>query len=231
MSFYWEKNIDFFRAHIRVNNIDNYRTREILRFSDHYKDDAKNSILIKKFDTFYSLIECVNYSSFETNKEILSELIPRAIKSKNVDDISAFMILYNIIEKIRNYFLSKPVESEHFMIKEEFEFKLGKKKTNEFIKNKIKEIKEIVADSDLEEFDNKASDKVTFIKKTGLKEQIDSLLNYLKLNSDAYNIELSNLIKIRNNIYHGKLPEEEINPYVEQMRILVYDLILKMIMT
>ena len=228
MSFYWGKPIDFFIANIRVNDIENYRTREILKYSDHFVDDSQDFILKEKFRTFYDFVGSVDYGKFITNSDILSEIIPRILKTKNVDEISAFMVLYNIIEKIRNYFLTTPLGGKQYSIKEEFDFKMGKKKTNEYIKNKIKEIKEIVADSDVEGFENKASDKVTFIRKTGLKDQFDSLLTYLELEPKSYDIDFVNLIKIRNNIYHGKLPEGNIKPHITQMINLVNDMILKM---
>lgn len=228
MSFYWGKPIDFFIANIRVNNIENYRTREILKYSDHFIDDSQDFLLKEKFKTFYDFAESVDYEKFIANSDILSEIIPRILKTKNVDEISSFMVLYNIIEKIRNYFLTAPFDGKQFTIKEEFDFKMGKKKTNEYIKNKIKEIREIVADSDAEDFENIASDKVTFIRKTGLKDQFDSLLTYLELEPKSYDIDFVNLVKIRNNIYHGKLPEENIKPHIAQMINLVNDMILKM---
>ncbi|HET6558027.1 MAG TPA: hypothetical protein VFG54_11980 [Prolixibacteraceae bacterium] len=228
MSFYWGKPIDFFIANIRVNNIENYRTREILKYADHFIDDSHDFLLKKKFKTFYDFAESVDYGKFIANSDILFEIIPRILKTKNVDEISSFMVLYNIIEKIRNYYLTSPSDGKQFTIKEEFDFKLSKKKTNEYIKNKIKEIIEIVVDTDAEEFENKASDKVTFIRKTGLKDQFDSLLTYLELEPKSYDIDFVNLINIRNNIYHGKLPEENIKPHIAQMINILNDMILKM---
>ncbi len=229
MSFYWSKPIDYFIAIIRVNDIENYRTREILKYSNHFIDNSQAFLFKEKFETLYDFVGSVDYGKFITNSDILSEIIPRIFKTKNIDEISAFMVLYNIIEKIRNYYLTTTFSGKQFVIKEEFDFKIGKKKTNEYIKNKIKEIKEIVADSEVEEFENKASDKVTFIRKTGLKDQFDSLLTYLELEPKSYDIDFVNLIKIRNNIYHGKLPEENIKPYIPQMTNLVNDMIFKMI--
>ena len=228
MSFYWEKPIDFFIAKIRINDVDNYRTRERLKFSEHNLDNSQDFLLLTSFKTFYDFIESIDYEKYDTNSRILHELIPRILKARKVDDISAFMILYNIIEKIRNYFLSHPFGKKQFTIKEEFDFKLSKRRTSEFIKNKIKEIKEIVVESDLAEFDIKATDKVNFIKKTGLIDQFNNLLTYLELDVKSYKINFLNLIKIRNEIYHGKIPQEDIRPYIEQMTILIYDMILKM---
>lgn len=231
MSLYWEKPIDFFIANIRINNVENYRTREVLKYSNHFIDDSQDFLLKEKFETFYDFARSIDYEKFRAYSNILHEIIPRILKTKNVDEISAFMILYNIVEKIRNYFLSNSLGEKKFIIKEEFDFIHGKDKTNEIIKNKIKEIKEIVAESDKEEFESKASDKVTFIRKTGLKDQLDSLLIYLELDPKSYKINFINLINIRNDIYHGKLPKEDIKPYILQMINLAYDMIIKMIIS
>lgn len=229
MSFYWEKPIDFFFSQVRISDTGDYRTKEVLKYSDNELDKSSNFLLKAQFETFYEFVESIDYEKFITNSDILQELIPRITKAKEIDNISSFMILYNIIEKIRNYFLENPIDGKPFIIKEEFEFSNGKKSTDKYIKNKIKEIQEIVVESDKEEFDKKASDKVTFIRKTGLKDQFNSLITYLELNSSNYEIDFIYLIKIRNSIYHGKLPKEDIRPYITQMNILIYDMILKTI--
>ncbi len=228
MSFYWQKTIDFFNARVRINNIENYNTREILKYSNHLIDESNDYILKKQFASFYDFIDSINYSQFSENSNLIKELVPRIIRTKNVDKVSAFMILYNIIEKIRNHCISVPIKGKELSIKEEFNFIKGKNATDKFIKLKIKEIEEIVEDSDREDFLNKASDKVTFIKKTGLIDQFDSLLNHLELNPIGYGINFTNLIKIRNSIYHGKLPKEDVKPYNDQMTILIYDMLLKL---
>jgi hypothetical protein len=228
MSFYWQKTIDFFNARVRINNNENYHTREILKYSNHLIDESDQYILKKQFGSFYDFIDSINYTLFSENSELIKELVPRIIRTKNVDKVSAFMILYNIIEKIRNYCISVPLKGKELSIKEEFNFTKGKKSTDKFIKLKIKEIEEIVDDSDREDFLNKASDKVSFIKKTGLIDQFESLLSHLELNVLDYNINFTNLIQIRNSIYHGKLPKEDVTPYNEQMTILIYDMLLKL---
>jgi hypothetical protein len=229
MSLYWEKQVDFFSAQIRINKTGDYKTREVLKYCDNELDKSSTFLLKNQFETFYELVKEIDYEKFITNSELLQEVIPRIIKAKEIDNISSFMILYNIIEKIRNYFLENPLDDKPFIIKEEFQFSKGKGSTDKYIKNKIKEITEIVIGSDKEEFDKIASDKVTFIRKTGLKDQFNSLINYLELNSSSYEIDFIELIKIRNSIYHGKLPKEDISHYINQMNILIYDMILKTI--
>lgn len=119
------------------------------------------------YPTLYEFAQSVNFEKYQIYKVLVRQAVPRLIRIKNLDDISVFMILYNIIEKFRNYFLENPFGDTLFIIKEEFEFTKGVKRTNEFIKNKIKEIGEIVKEPDQAEFDSKANLKVSFIKKNG----------------------------------------------------------------
>lgn len=229
MSLYWEKTISFFIATIRINDIENYRSREILKFSDNNYDETKEYHLNDLFRTFYDFIETISFDKYIECKEILEDSISRLLRTKNVDNISAFMILYNIIENLRNYMQSNTIDNNILSIKEEYCFIYGKDKTNLFIKNKIKDITEIVQYSDKNEFIKKANEKVSFIKKTGLKDQLDSLISHMNLKPENYDINFTDLIRIRNSIYHGKMPLEDIKPYNKQLKVLIYDILLKMI--
>nr|WP_319399010.1 hypothetical protein [uncultured Carboxylicivirga sp.] len=228
MSLYWEKEIDYFIARIRVNNIENYRTIEKFKYSDHTSKYNEDYLLKDRYATFYDFVESVNYEKAISNSNIMFELVPRVLKVKGIDDVSGFMILYNVIEKIRNYCMENPVNGDTLAVKEEFNFSISKTATKKFIENKLKEISEIVEETDVEEFEDKAKYKVSFIKKTQLIDQFDSLLTYLDIDSTTYDIEFTDLIKIRNNIYHGKLPSEDLKPYIKQMKEIIYDLILKL---
>ena len=229
MALYWEKNIDFFNAVVRVNDKEHYANREVFKLCEDNFDASEEFYLKEQYPTFYDFAESVSFENFQNHKGLLQESVPRLIRIKNLDDISAFMIFYNVIEKCRNYFLENAVQGSPFTVKEEFEFTLSKSKTNDFIKNKIKEIGEIVAESDKEEFDSKASLKVTFIKKTGLIDQFESFISYLDLDADKYDIKFEELIKIRNQIYHGNIPEVDVSSYNNEMKKLVLDILLKII--
>jgi hypothetical protein len=229
MALYWEKDIDFFNAAIRVNDKEHYGNREVFKLCEDNFDASEEFYLKEQYPTFYDFAESLSFDNFQNHKGLLQESVPRLNKIKNLDDISAFMIFYNVIEKCRNYFLINAMQGSSFMVKEEFEFTLSKSKTNDFIKNKIKEIGEIVAKSDKEEFDSKASLKVTFIKKTGLIDQFESFISHLDLDPDKYDIKFEELIKIRNQIYHGNIPEVDVSSYNNEMKKLVLDILLKII--
>jgi hypothetical protein len=229
MSLFWQKAIDFFHAKVKINSLPNYRTKELIKYSDHQADKSDNSILEEKFEDFYNFIERVDYNQFCSHTAIIADVTTRIIKSKNIDSISRFMVYYNIIEKIRNYCMDNPIRGNSLSIKEEYDFTTGNKKTIETIKNAIKSISSIVQESDRESFLANASNKVTFIKKTGLIDQFESLITYLNLNPQDYTIDFRSLIKIRNDIYHGKMPQENVDGYNHQMNILNHDMLIKLI--
>lgn len=227
MSLYWEKNIDFFNAIIKVNDRDGYRNREVFKLCSENFDPSDEYYLKEQFPTIYDFTESLSFDKFQKYKKLLQEAVPRLIRIKDLDDISAFMILYNIVEKFRNFFLSNPLDGNTFTVKEEFEFNVSKTKTNVFIKDKIREIGEIVTVADKKEFDDKASLKVTFIKKTGLKDQFEGFVKYLSLDPANYSVQFEDLIQVRNMIYHGNTPEEDINLYNIELKKLIFDILLK----
>ncbi|PTS90285.1 hypothetical protein DBR27_21815, partial [Flavobacterium sp. HMWF030] len=153
----------------------------------------------------------------------------RLLRIKHLDDISAFMVLYNIVEKFRNYFLNEPLDGSAFTVKEEYVFTGSEGSINRFIKKKIKEIGEIVADADKQEFDSKAFEKVSFIKKTGLIDQFEGFIKYLNLDPDDYDVEFGQLIKARNLIYHGNPPDRDLSLCNKELKALVYDITLAII--
>lgn len=229
MSFYWEKNIDFFNAVIRVNDKEHYANREVFKLCDENFDGSPEFYLEEKYTTFYDFTESLSFENFQKHKGLIHEAVPRLIMIKNLDEISAFMILYNIIEKCRNYFLDNQAEGGALKVKEEFDFTLPKERTNKFIKKKIKEIGEIVAEYDKEEFDSKAAMKVSFIKKTGLIDQFESFISFLHLDAAHYDLKFESLIKIRNQIYHGNMPDGDVSSYNKEMKKLIIDIFLKII--
>jgi hypothetical protein len=229
MSFYWQKTIDFFIAHVRVNNNANYRTKIRYKYSNHYVDDSYEFSLKTRYATVYEFVDSLDYTKVTEYKALLEEITPRIIKSKIVDEISEFMLLYNVIEKIRTHCIEYPIGDSRLEIKEEFSFTQTGRSLYNSINSKLKEIVEIISPDDRDEFLAKTSGKVNFIKKTGLKDQFDSLTKYLGIDEQTYDLDFTKLIQIRNNIYHGKQPDEVIKPYNDKMRLLIDDLVLKLL--
>lgn len=227
MSLYCEKDIDFFNAVIRVNDKVGFRNREVFKLCNENFDPSDDYYLKERFQTIYDFTDSLSFEKFQNYKELVQEAVPRLIRVKHLDDISAFMILYNIVEKFRNFFLHNPVDGHPLTIKEEFEFTISKTKTIDFIKEKIREIGQIITAGDKDEFDAKASQKVSFIKKTGLKDQFEGFVKYLSLDPADYSLQFEELIRVRNVIYHGNTPNGDIRLYNDELKKLVLDILLK----
>lgn len=228
MTLYWEEKIDFFNAIVKVNDNEHYRNREVFRLSNENVHPSRQYFLKEQFPIFYDFAESLSFKNFQVYKELVKEAVPRLIKANHLDDISAFMILYNIVEQFRNHFMRNPVAGETFAIKEEFEFSLSKSKTIAFIKGKIKEIVDIVAPSDKELFSAKASDKVSFIKKTGLKDQFEGFVKYLDLDPAEYALPFEDLVNVRNLIFHGNIPDADIPLCNRELKKLIFHILLKL---
>jgi len=229
MSFFWNKRIDFFQGHARVINTPNIHTQKFFRFSNWPVDNEKEFNLKSRYTSFYDFIESLDYTKTHAYSSLLNVIVPRIIQSKHVDEISEFMLLYNVIEEIRNFCMDNPINGKKLEIKEEYDFICSNTATKGTICNKIKEIAEIVEEKDKSDFISNAHKKVSSIMKTGLIDQFDSLIRFFGLNPEIYQLDFTNLIKIRNKIYHGKQIMEDVKPYNQNMKLLIDDLILRLI--
>ena len=232
MSLFYSKYINYYWGRIRVTKEQRGR---IIREKTEYKfiedqiDDNEHDTWADRFENLFKFLKAIDYKKVAECNDLLTEITNRLIKSQYVDEISEFMLLYNVIEKIRNYYLSLGLENGGFSIKEEYDFETSKKRTNKFIKEKILEISSIVADYDKEDFKKNASNKITFIRKTGLMDQFSSLVTFLELSINDYNIDFKKLINIRNNLYHGNRADENYQLYNKEMRKFINHILVKLL--
>lgn len=233
MSLFYSKYINYYWGRIRVTKGEkgrNIREKTEYKFIEDQIDDNEHDTWANQFENLFKFLEAIDYKKVAECNDLLSEITNRLIKSQYVDEISEFMLLYNVIEKIRNYYLSLGIENGGFSIKEEYDFETSKEITKRIIKEKILEISSIVADNDKEDFKKNASNKITFIRKTGLKDQFYSLITFLKLPIEEYKIDFGQLIGIRNKLYHGTHVNEDFLLYNSEMRKLINNLLLKLLL-
>jgi hypothetical protein len=225
MSLYWQTSIGFFIADVRSNDTQNYYSRKLLRHSRHSIDKDTEFPRKSRYNTFYDFIEELDYDKVVASSKLLCKIVPRLVEAKVLDEISEFMILYNIIEKIRNHCMAKNKNK----IQDKFNFTLKGEDLNDFIRSKIREISSIVDESEREEFELKAIKKVKSFTYRSLIDQFSSLIVYLGLQTDLYGLDFNKLIKIRNRIYHGKKCNADFPEINNNMRNLIYDLILRLL--
>lgn len=231
MSLYFNKKIDYFEGHARVVNREDFRTHSFFKYSAWTEDNDVDYPLKSFYTNFFAFIEDLDYVKAVTCRKLLDRIIPSIIQSKYVDISFTYMLLYNSIELLRNFCKENNIPGkEKLVIKEDFSFTISKTKTKKLIESKILELENIVVNEDKAEFKHLAKQKVTFIQKTSLEKQFNSIFEYTNIDIGKYNTDIPTLISIRNKLYHGNIVETELllkyNPILREM---FYDLIISLL--
>jgi hypothetical protein len=188
-------------------------------------DLPKASPLKENGTSVYYYLNSCDFDFILLNSEFVANLINRFIYSEYLEGESKFMILYNLIEQTRNFFIQISIDKdESIIINDEYNFKLSKSKTDKIINNKIKELSEIVIEAEQEFFKQNANKKVNFIKKKLMQNQFDEFFKYIDINLEDYDLNFIELLKIRNVIYHGgnyKSTGIELESNIHKLRKLV----------
>jgi len=186
----------------------------------------KTSSLKEAGISIYDYLNSCDFEFIIQNSEFVSNTINRFIFSEYLEGESRFMILYNLMEQARNFFIQlSETRGESFVMANDYDFILGKNKTNKYIKEKIKSIGDIVSIPERELFQSNANKKVSFIKKKQMQNQLEEFFTYLEFDLSNYGLDFEELLKIRNTIYHGNTYEGDIESKTLKIRKLVADTI------
>lgn len=208
-SFYSKQKIDFFFS--RTYTAD----KLFLEFRDIENISVKNPSGFFRFD-FYNnplnLILNVDSSHLLNNKEFVINVISRFNYSLSTDGESRFMILYNILEQIRNqYILDSKIEQEKAgkdpnikKVIEEYNFLKSKRQTDKFIRKNLEGIKEIISNEHKELFQREIKYKVFPIKVLSMMNQFKSLFTFIELKPDEFELDFEKLKMLRDSIFHGR---------------------------
>lgn len=208
-SFYSQNKIDFFYSRIYLKDT------MIIEFRKVENALAKNVHGMFIWDFYQNpenLICNVDTQKIFENFKFTQKIVERFIYSLKTSGETKFMVLYNIIEQIRNkYILNKEIEIEKAgdipnlkNVVEEFEFKPSKTQTTKKIKNILSQITELVVDSQQEAFKNDIKYKITPIKVISLINQFNSLFDYLELDPKEYELDFIKIKSLRDSIFHGR---------------------------
>ena len=171
-----------------------------------------------------NLILNVNTPYLLMNLEFVESIVYRfneAIKSQGE---TKFMVLYNILEQIRNkYILDGETDQEKAgekpilrKVAETYRFTLSKGKTDAFIKDNLKNITDIIADEQKALFRREIPYKLTPIKVVSMVNQFQSLFDYIKIDPKNFDLDFKELKKLRDSIFHGR-PVEENRIYLDRI--------------
>lgn len=171
-----------------------------------------------------NLILNVNVPHLLENLEFAETIVERFNYALNTEGESKFMILYNILEQIRNkYILDKKIEQQKAGDKpnikkviEEYKFITSKTKTDKFIKQTLEKITNIIADEHKELFQNEIKYKLSPIKVFSMINQFKSLFDYIEIEPKKFGLEFEKLKALRNSIFHGR-PVEENRKYLKKV--------------
>jgi hypothetical protein len=165
-----------------------------------------------------NLIKNVNANELIANKEFALTLIDRFNYALKANDEAKFMILFSLLEQLRNYYiLDGKIETEKAgnppklnRVKEEYQFIHGKDKTREYIQSALKQIIEIVDESEKQLFLLEIPLKVSGIRTMSMVNQFDSYFKFAGVDPNSYDLDFQELKSLRDNIFHGKqIPDKD----------------------
>ncbi len=234
ISLFCHKEVSLFYAHIDYEIKKENRTYRTILYHDdskEYIDENEYNIWFDDYFLLENLVDAVDQKKLDVCYPLMKEIVRRIIKSLRVDEISEFMLLYNVIEKIRNHFI-KISESmgEKTFIDEQFNFTVNEEEALAIINNKLNEISEIIEESDKQAFQRKIVGTADHLKLKVMKDQWYKFFDYIKIETSLYGVDLKKLIKTRSRIFHGSAKGTSgIVEYNAAMRKIIKDLIIKLI--
>lgn len=207
-SFYSEEKITYSLARI-------YTEKRLFIDLRHVENEVpKNShgiFIWEFFQNPLNLITNVNVPFLLKNLEFVEKIIERYIFALKTDGESKFMILYNVLEQVRNDYIVKGYieldkdgnPSHPKKVIEEYKFIHGTKKTDKSIKEILEKVLEIVDESDKNLFKEEIQYKLKPIKLISMINQFDSLFKFLNLNPIDYELDFKEIKSLRDLIFHG----------------------------
>lgn len=145
------------------------------------------------------------------NFAILSKAITLFNQSLLVDNSSAFLICYNIIE-----ICGKTSEEDGI-----WNFTLKNDELDKFFSDMRESISNIIDSTEQEHFNNKWNSIQNIIKSKSLRKQLEDSLTKNDINVKTLPIRTSKLVQLRNNITHGSLDKVD-TEVLKKANILLY---------
>lgn len=145
------------------------------------------------------------------NFELLSKAITLFNQSHLVDNSSAFLIRYNIIE------ICGKTSAEDGI----WNFKLKNDELDKFFNDTRESISNIIDETEQEYFNNKWNSIQNIIKSKSLRKQLEDSLTKHDINVESLPIRTSKIVQLRNYITHGSLDKVNVED-LRKTNILLY---------
>lgn len=159
-----------------------------------------------------NLIQNVDPLQLISNSDLVLRLIDRFNYAMRASDETKFMILYSILEELRNHYIltglveAKPdgTPANLNRVKEEYRFVYGVDKTDSYIGECLISITKIVDESEQSMFADEIPYKVSAIKLMSMSSQFKSYFKFLGVDSLPYELDFKQLKSLRDTIFHGR---------------------------
>lgn len=217
-SFYSGHNISYFLSRIYTED------KLFIEIKDVDNNEIEDEHGIFRWDFSQNplnLIINVKSSHLIKNLKFVQRIVRRYNYALKTEGETKFMILYNILEQLRNeYIRNKNTQTETSInqlnpnkVIEEYTFNRSKTETDKFIKEKLSEIIDIVDDKHKDLFKNEIRFKVAPIKLLSMTNQFESFFTHIEAEPAKFNLNFIELKTLRDSIFHGK-------PVYENLKIL-----------
>ncbi len=207
-SFYHHIKIDYIlrRIHLPENTITikNIEEKNFLNRKGGLRGFGINGGLNKFFELSWQKETIKNYA-------LLSKAITLFNQSHLVDNSSAFLIRYNIIE------ICGKTSAEDGI----WNFKLKNDELDKFFNDTRESISNIIDETEQEYFNNKWNSIQNIIKSKSLRKQLEDSLTKHDINVKSLPIRTSKIVQLRNNITHGSLDKVNVED-LRKTNILLY---------
>tara|TARA_R110000824_G_scaffold209263_2_gene395060 strand:+ start:2892 stop:4334 length:1443 start_codon:yes stop_codon:yes gene_type:complete len=208
-SFYSLENIDYSKSTIHTKDKLHIEIRDV---SNRISKDCHGIFRWDFFQNPLNLFINIDVTQLLEDSDFYKKIVERYIYSLNTSGESKFMILYSILEQIRNeYILDKKIEKEKAgdspnlkKVTEEYSFKLSKTKTDKFIKTTLEDITKIVSEEDKELFRSEIKYKLKPIKVVSMINQFKSLFDYIQIEPKEFDLDFLELKRLRDSVFHGQ---------------------------
>src|SRR5690554_6018548 len=191
-SFYLHTKIDYIFRRIHLPD----KTITIKNIEQKTESEPKNNLkgLGINWD-FNSFLKSSWQKNTLENSEILSKVIPLFNQSHLVDDTSAFLIRYNIIE----------VCDKQKQRKDKFTTILTKKQRKHRQSQALDKLLETIQPEEHEEFKRRWTSVLSSLQNKPMKNQLTSFLESQNIDPTTLPISIKEINELRNNITHGSI--------------------------
>lgn len=143
------------------------------------------------------LLRKVKPNAILSNASTYQKFTKRYALGSKMKGESKFMILYNLLEQIRNDCID-PTK-----LKQEYSFNHGKGKTDKLIRGILRSISSLVVPKEKEKFEKNVINHCRTIKYLPMQDQFDGFFKLLNLNLQKRNLDFKKFKGVRNQVFHG----------------------------